>query len=142
MFRDFMRQRLGLRDSMGSNTMDYQTPNEVPTGFNSNPFHPQMNHMGWPGHPMNGATLPPPNQIAASAQAAQQGGGGTQPNAWMGASATASPQVGQWGQNMVGATLPPPNQIAAPKGFLPEGGPGNNGNGRVGGMRDFNPFAW
>ena len=57
MFQDYMRSRLGLGsvtpEPITTQPMPVQSGPENPPGFNGQPYHPQMNPTGWPGHPMN-----------------------------------------------------------------------------------------
>ena len=69
MFQNYMRSRLGMGGSIQPmNPIGVTAPvDSVPPGFNPQPFHPQMNQNGWPGHPLNsGATLPMENQFSPS----------------------------------------------------------------------------
>ena len=97
MFRNYMRSRLGLGETTQP-IMQPATPPELrtdeptiphenpmypigydappiaveppmtPAGFNTQPFHPQVNPSGWPGHPMNQRTQTRGNNMGQNTQ--------------------------------------------------------------------------
>ena len=75
MFQDYMRSRLGLGGNGAQST-------SVPQGFNPMPFHPQVNPMGWPGHPMNPNGVSIPTETPISQQPIVGGPGTVSPTSF------------------------------------------------------------